>query len=162
SPVSVNGNGNYNSGDFNSTDVGTSYWTGTYSGDANNLSTSTSCGNAGESSVVGKASASIAAAQTLTPQDLVTISAAKGGTSTGSVSFSLFGPNDATCSGTPVFAQTVNLVDGSAATSNTTFAVSAASADTYNWVVVYSGDATHDGATSACGAQHFTATIANG
>jgi hypothetical protein len=161
SPASVNGSGNYNSGDVIPTEVGTYYWTGSYSGDANNLSTSTSC-SAGESSVVNNAPTTIAAAQTLTPQDLVTISAAKGGTPTGAVTFSLYGPSDATCSGTPVFAQTVSLVDGSAATSNTTFAVSAASADTYNWVVVYSGDATHSDSTSACGAQHFTASITNG
>lgn len=162
SPVSVNGNGSYNSGNFTPSAVGTYYWTGGYSGDADNLSTSTSCGNAGESSVVGKAPTGIATAQTLTPQDSATISATNGGPSTGSVTFSLFGPNDSTCSGTPVFTQTVSLSDGSAATSNTTFSVSAAAADTYNWVVVYSGDATHDGATSACGAGHFTATIANG
>jgi hypothetical protein len=162
SAVSVNGNGNYNSGNFTSSDVGTYYWTGSYSGDANNLSTSTSCGNAGESSVVSKASTTIATAQTLTPQDSATISATKGGASTGSVTFSLFGPNDATCSATPVFTQTVNLSDGSASTSNTTFSVSAGAGGTYNWVVVYSGDATHSGSTSACGVEHFTASIANG
>jgi len=50
SPVSVSGNGNYNSGNFTPTDVGTYYWTASYSGDANNLSASTSCGDAGESS----------------------------------------------------------------------------------------------------------------
>ena len=162
SPVSVNGNGNYNSGNFTPSAVGTYYWTGSYSGDANNVSTSTSCGDAGESSVVGKAPSNIATAQTLTPQDSVAISATKGGPATGSVRFSLFGPNDSSCSGTPVFTQTVSLSGGSAATSNTTFSVSAAAADTYNWVVAYSGDETHSGATSACGTEHFTATIANG
>ena len=162
SPVSVNGNGSYNSGDFTPSAVGTYYWTGSYSGDANNLSTSTSCGNAGESSVVGMAATNIATAQTLTPQDSVAISATRGGPPTGSVTFSLFGPNDSSCSGTPVFTETVSLSDGSAATSNSTFSVSTAAADTYNWVVVYSGDGTHDGATSACGTQHFTATISNG
>jgi hypothetical protein len=162
SPVSVNGNGNYNSGNFSPDAVGTYYWTGSYSGDANNLSTSTSCGNAGESSVVGKAPTNIATAQTVIPQDSATISATKGGPSTGSVTFSLYGPNDSSCSGTAVFTQTVSLSGGSAATSNSTFSVSAAAADTYNWLVVYSGDATHSGATSACGTEHFTLTIANG
>ncbi len=162
SPVTVNGNGNYNSGDFTPTAVGTYYWTASYSGDANNLSASTSCGDAGESSVVGKAPASIATAQTLTPQDSATISATKGGTPTGSVTFSLFGPNDSSCSGTAVFTQTVSLSGGSAATSNSTFSVSAAAASTYNWLVVYGGDGTHDGVTSACGTEQFTLTIANG
>jgi hypothetical protein len=92
----------------------------------------------------------------------VTISATKGGTPTGSVTFSLYGPSDATCIGTPVFTQTVSLSDGSAATTNSTFSVSSAAADTYKWVVVYSGDATHRASTGACGAQRFTASITNG
>jgi hypothetical protein len=162
SPVTVNGNGSYNSGSFTPTAVGTYYWTASYSGDANNVSASTSCGDAGEASVVNKAPSSIATAQSLRPQDTATISASAGGTPTGSVTFSLFGPNDSTCSGSAVFTQTVSLSSGSAATSNSTFSVSSANADTYNWLVVYSGDATHDGATSACGTEHFTLTIANG
>ncbi|MDX6411324.1 MAG: hypothetical protein QOE91_840, partial [Gaiellaceae bacterium] len=162
SPVPVNGNGDYNSGNFTPTAAGTYYWIAVYSGDSFNAATSTSCGDAGETSVVSKARASIATAQTLTPQDSATVSATEGGPPTGSVTFSLFGPNDSSCSGTAVFTQTVSLSGGSAATSNTTFSVSAAAADTYNWLVVYSGDATHDGATSSCGTEHFTLTIANG
>ena len=77
------------------------------------------------------------------------------------MTFKLFGPNDATCSGTPAFMQTVVLSNGSAGTTNSTFSVSSAAADTYNWEVSYPGDATHDGTTSACGTEHFTLTIAN-
>jgi hypothetical protein len=161
SPVSVNGNGDYNSGNFTPSAVGTYYWTASYSGDGNNLGASTSCGDPGESSVVNKAPATIATAQQLFPQDSATISASAGGTPTGSVTFALFAPADTTCSGSAVFTQTVALSSGSASTSNTTFSVSSASASTYRWVVTYGGDGTHDGTTSACGTEHFVLTIAN-
>jgi hypothetical protein len=141
--------------------VGTYYWIASYSGDAKNLPASTSCGDANESSIVNKAGSSIATAQQLFPQDAATISATAGGTPTGSVTFSLYGANDTTCSGSPVYTETVSLTSGSASTSNSTFSVSSASADTYRWVVVYDGDATHNGVTSACGTEQFTLTIAN-
>jgi hypothetical protein len=157
----VAGNGDYNSGNFTPTAVGTYYWIASYSGDAKNLPASTSCGDANESSVVTKAGSSIATAQQLFPQDAATISATAGGTPTGSVTFSLYGANDTTCSGSPVYTETVSLTSGSASTSNSTFSVSSASADTYRWVVVYDGDATHNGVTSACGTEQFTLTIAN-
>jgi hypothetical protein len=55
SPVTVDGNGDYNSGNFTPTAVGTYYWTASYSGDANNAAASTACRDANESSVVTKA-----------------------------------------------------------------------------------------------------------
>ncbi len=53
-PVTVTGNGNYNSGNFTPTAVGTYYWIASYSGDANNAPSSTACRDANESSVVNK------------------------------------------------------------------------------------------------------------
>ena len=50
--MAVNGNGNYNSGNFTPTTAGTYLWTASYSGDTNNKPVSTSCGDANESSVV--------------------------------------------------------------------------------------------------------------
>jgi hypothetical protein len=161
SPVTVNGNGDYNSGNYTPTAVGTYYWTASYSGDANNLPASTACGDPNESSVVGKAPSNISTAQLLYPQDTVTVSAGAGGTPTGNVTFKLYGPNDTNCTGVPVYSETESLAGGSASTSNTSFSVSSASADTYRWQVEYSGDATHDGSTSSCGTEQFTLTIAN-
>src|SRR5215217_121516 len=161
-PVTVNGNGNYTSTpDFTPTKAGTYYWTASYGGDLNNKSASTACGDANESSVVNKAPSNISTAQTLRPQDSVTLSASAGGTPTGSVTFELFGPNDPTCSGAALYTETVPLTNGTATTSNTSFSVSSAAADTYRWKVVYGGDATHNGATSACGTEQFTLTIQN-
>ena len=64
-PVPVNGNGDDNSGNFTPTTLGTYYWIASYNGDQNNAPTSTKCGDANESSVVGKAPASISTAQSL-------------------------------------------------------------------------------------------------
>jgi len=157
----VNGNGNYGSGDYTPTAVGTYYWTASYGGDAKNESASTACGDANESSVVGRAPSSISTAQQLFPQDSATVSANAGGTPTGNVTFELFAPGDTTCSGSAVYSQTVALSGGSASTTNTTFSVSSANLSTYRWKVVYGGDAKHDGTTSACGTEAFTLTIKN-
>jgi hypothetical protein len=39
--------------------------------------------------------------------------------------------------------------------------VDEASSGDYKWIVEYSGDDTHDGVTSECGEEAFTATIDN-
>jgi len=162
--VTVNGNGSYGSGNYTPTAVGTYYWIANYSGDAGNEAANGACGDTGESSVVNKASSGIVTSQTITPQDSATISATAGGTPTGTVTFKLYGPNNATCSAqgaSAVYTETVTLTNGSASTSNTTFSVSTASASTYKWEVVYGGDANHDGTTGTCGTEAFTLTIKN-
>ena len=58
-----------------------------------------------------------------------------------------------------MYSQTVNVSGGAAATTNTGTAVTAAG--TYKWLVVYSGDASHEGRTSACGAEQFTLAVQN-
>ena len=165
--ANVSGNGTYNSGNFTPTAVGTYFWVANYSGDAKNQPALTACGDPDESSVVNKAQATIATAQELFPQDSGTVSASAGGQPTGDVTFKLFGPNNPTCAEgandpAPVYAETVALSNGKVSTSNTTFSVKTANADDYKWLVVYAGDSTHTGATSACGTEHFTLTIANG
>jgi hypothetical protein len=161
--VTVSGNGTYSTTTgYTTTQAGTYHWTASYGGDANNNAAASAC--ADEAVVVGKAPSSISTAQQLFPQDSATISASAGGTPTGSVSFKLFGPDNATCDpngAAPVYTETVSLANGSASTSNSTFSVSSASASTYRWVVEYSGDATHEAVTSACGTEQFTLTIAN-
>ena len=156
--VTVSGNGNYNSGNFTPTAVGTYFWIASYSGDAKNNSVSGACGDASESSVVGQAPSTIATSQSFIPNDSATIGGGGGGT----VSFKLYGPNNATCDASgaaPVYSQTVNVSGGAAATTNTGTAVTAAG--TYKWLVVYSGDASHEGRTSACGAEQFTLAVQN-
>jgi hypothetical protein len=161
----VSGNGsNYGSGNTTPTAVGRYQWVASYSGDAKNLTASTACKDANEVSVVGKAPATIGTAQSIYPQDSATLSASAGGTPTGNVTFTLFGPNNSTCDpngAAAKYTQTVALTNGSAVTSNGTVHVDAATADTYRWLVVYGGDANHDGVTSTCGTEHFDLTIVN-
>jgi hypothetical protein len=91
SAVSVSGPGTYNSGNVTPAAAGTYYWTASYSGDSKNLSVSTWCNYANELSLVVKASATVATAQTVAPQDSATVSAGAGGTPTGNVTFALSG-----------------------------------------------------------------------
>ena len=141
------------SGDHTPAAAGRYQWRAFYSGDAKNLATDTPCKDANEASVVNKASSDTATAQTLLPNDTATITGV--GTVGGTVDFQLYGPGDATCSGTPVFEQLgVAVTSGLASTSNTSTTVTAEG--TYKWVVVYSGDANHNGSTSPCGEEFFT------
>jgi hypothetical protein len=56
----VNGDGDYNSGNFTPTATGTYLWTAAYTGDLHNKGSSTACGDANETSVVNKANSSTA------------------------------------------------------------------------------------------------------
>jgi hypothetical protein len=108
--------------------------------------------------LVGKAPANIETAQELFPQDSATLSGTAGGTPTGTVNFYLFATSD--CGGDPLCSEeNVNLANGTANTNNTEFSVDEANDGDYKWLVEYSGDDTHDGATSACGKEAFTATV---
>ena len=153
STASVSGNGPYTSVSFTPTAVGTYYWIASYGGDAKNESISGSCGDLNESSVVNKAPSSISTTQRFTPNDSATIGGGGGGT----VTFKLYGPNNATCNpsgNSAVYVETVNVASGAASTTNTGTAVTADG--TYRWLVTYSGDASHFGRTSTCGAEQFT------
>ncbi len=137
---------------FNS--AGTFYWQAVYSGDANNNGATSTCTS--EQLVVGKNQPSNSTAQNLLPNDSFTLSGATSNAG-GTVTFNLYNPNDATCSGTPALTQTVNVSgNGTYSTSNTTFLASLEG--TWRWLVSYSGDANNNGTTSACGVENFTIT----
>ena len=95
-------------------------------------------------------------AQSLVPNDSATISG--GYNHTGSITFSLFGPSDTTCGGTPALTQTVSVSSGTATygTTNTTFIAS--TAGTWRWLVTYTGDTNNNGFTIACGTERFAIT----
>jgi hypothetical protein len=137
---------------FNS--AGDFYWQAVYSGDANNNGATSACTS--EHLIVAKNSPMMSTAQHLIPNDDATISGATnpGGT----ITFKLFSPIDATCSGTPAYTEPPVTVSGNGtySTSNTTFVAS--DAGTWRWLVSYSGDANNAGTTSSCGVEHFTIT----
>jgi hypothetical protein len=71
-----------------------------------------------------------------------------GSAPTGTVEFSLYGPGDPGCSGTPVFTSTTALSVGGTATSAP---FTAAALGTYHWIASYSGDGSNVGVTGICG-----------
>jgi len=153
-PVSVDGPGDYPSGDYTTDTVGTFFWTAEYSGDATNDASSTACGDANETSVVNPIQSGISTHQSVIPNDSATIT----GGGTGTVHFQLYSGTG--CSGTALVDQTKDVVNGAAATDNTTISVDATG--TYSWLVEYNGDSTHSGATKVCSAEHFVVTFTNG
>jgi hypothetical protein len=154
SAVSVNGPGDYNSGNYTPALIGSYYWTAEYSGDASNDGSSTACGDAGETSVVNPIESGISTHQSVIPNDAATIT----GGGSGNVRFRLY--TGATCDGTALVDQTKTIANGAAATTNTTVAVD--TSGTYSWLVQYAGDNTHTSATSTCSTEHFAVTFTNG
>ncbi|WP_427887348.1 prealbumin-like fold domain-containing protein [Kribbella sp. GL6] len=135
--------------------AGDFYWQAVYSGDANNNGATSVCTS--EHLVVAKASPAMATAPNVIPNDDATISGAF--SPTGSVTFKLFAPADATCSGSAAFSQTVTVSgNGTYSTSNAAFVAS--TLGTWRWLVTYSGDGNNNPTTSACGVERFT--LANG
>ena len=138
---------------FTTTEIGTYNWIATYSGDADNKGASTACSD--ESVTIG-----------MDPSSMTTTASAGGSTGTvihdtatvtgssdmtGTVTFTLFAPSDATCSGTPIFTSTVALGTNGMATSGNFSGTSIAG--TYNWMASYSGDSHTAGSTSKCGSE---------
>ena len=134
--------------------AGTFYWQAVYSGDGDNNSATSVCTT--EVLVVNQNTTGMTTAQNVIPNDDATLSGATSNAG-GTITFSLFSPSDATCSGAPALTQTVNVSgNGVYSTTNTSFIAS--DSGTWRWKVVYSGDANNKGSTSACGVENFTIT----
>ena len=135
---------------FNS--AGTFYWQAVYSGDAKNNGATSACTS--EQLVVNPNQPGISTAPNLIPNDVAAISGATANAG-GTITFNLYSPADATCSGTPALTQTVSVSgNGSYSTSNSTFIAGAVG--TWRWRVTYTGDSNNVGTVSACGVETFT------
>ena len=80
--------------------------------------------------------------------------------SNGTVTFRLYGPNDATCSGAPTFTDTRPLTLNSAQTGtaqSTSF--TPGSPGVYRWVATYNGDVNNTPVSGACGEPSETRTV---
>jgi hypothetical protein len=145
-PITVNGNGDYGSGDFTPSGVapeiaGTYEWIASYGGDGNNFGAATKCGDTGEQSLVTKSPNDEKSKQNLLPNDQCTVT---GFNPTGSCKFELFASTD--CTGATIFSETDTLdANAQAETTNTTFFVGAG---TYSWRITYDGDANNQGTTN--------------
>ncbi len=140
---------------FTPTQAGTYRWKAAYSGDANNSPVSGSCNDANENTVVSRATPTIStnasADITLgagTLSDTATVSGRANPDATATITFRLFGPNDATCASVPVFTTTAPYpMAGGPVTSS---AFTPTQAGTYRWIAAYSGDANNAAVTGAC------------
>ncbi len=72
-----------------------------------------------------------------------------GFSSSGTVTFELFGPDDTACSATPVFSSGPVTVSGNGTYASPGF--SPVAAGSYRWVASYSGDSNNDPAVTGCG-----------
>jgi hypothetical protein len=160
-PVPVDGNGDYVSPNFTPVAAGSYYWIAAYSGDDNNLASSGACGEAGETSAVGKVTTTIvttAASGNLGTGigDTATLSGATP-TAGGTITFNLYGPSDTPdCSGTAVFTSTVD-VTGAGDYQSASFTPTAPGS--YYWTAAYSGDENNLASSGVCGAEGETTTM---
>ncbi len=161
SPVTVTGNGNYTSAAFTTPAAGTYNFIASYGGDTNNKAVTTSCGDPNESVTVTKAppaivtlaSSPVAAGGAI--NDTATLSG--GVNPTGTITFTLFGPNNATCTGTPIFTSAVPVTSGNGNYTSGSFTTVAAG--TYQFIASYGGDASNLAATSSCGAANESVVV---
>ena len=161
SVATVTGNGTYSSNTFTPTAAGSYNFVAIYSGDGNNAGTTSSCGSAGETSTVNKASPTIVttASATVTVGGTISDSAVLAGgvdTPTGTITFNVFGPGNATCTGTPTFTSSVT-VSGNGTYASASFTTTLAG--TYQFVASYTGDANNNGVVSACGAPNESVVV---
>jgi len=132
--------------------AGSFYWQASYTGDANNAPAISVCTS--ELLVVDKNPTGMTTALDLIPNDAATLSGIAAGTG-GTVTFKLFSPSDASCSGAAAISQTVNApTSGTYNTTNTTF--HATDPGTWRWLVTYSGDNNNLPSSSGCGDEQFT------
>ena len=160
STINVSGDDTYNSGDFTPDSAGTYLWVASYSGDLPNTNdVSGSCGEANETSVVGPVQPAITTTALSGPvtiggniSDVAHLSGTApdpdGSDADGTITFKLYGPDDATCANEPIFESTAN-VSGDGDYNSGNFAAPAAG--TYRWVASYSGDPPNTlGVSGAC------------
>jgi hypothetical protein len=147
---------------FKTAAAGVYHWKAFLSADANNFSTSTLCG---EPVSIGKAQPHIATTAStggdapITLTDSATVSG--GSNPTGTVTFNLYGPGDATCGGAVIFTSTTPLNNGTAATGNPGF--NATNAGTYNWIATFNPtDANNNSASTNCGDESVVVTKVTG
>ncbi|MCA1683937.1 MAG: hypothetical protein LC708_02255, partial [Actinobacteria bacterium] len=148
----VTGNGNVVSDSFILPAPGIYHFVATYSGDANNNPVGpTACLDPNETVGVGRLQVNVvtqaSAPVSVGGQIFDTATVSGGFNPTGTLTFSLFGPDNASCTGTPIFTS-VRPVNGPGAYTSGSFTPTAPG--TYRWIAAYSGDVNNAPAATAC------------
>ena len=168
-PLTLNGaatSGTADSGaGFAPSAAGTYRWIASYTGDANNAAVQGTCASANEQTVVARATPSIATQAAPTSvqlgqgalSDTATVSGLVNpvtGAGAGTVTFTLYGPNDPGCT-TPRMTATGRPLTlngaGTAGTATSGVGFTPPAAGTYSWVASYSGDVNNAPVSGACG-----------
>ncbi len=149
--VDVDGNGDYGPVSFTPDTAGTYHWIASYSGDDKNEPAAGACGDDGENDTVDQVQPEISTSADETVdvgKEISDTAHLSGGTNpTGTITFWAFGPDDADCSGEPVFTDEV-AVNGNGDYGPVSFTPD--TAGTYRWIASYSGDANNLPAEGAC------------
>ncbi len=151
--VAVGGNGNYGSTSFTETQIGSYRWTVEYSGDADDSPVTSPCNSANETSTVAKVPPALA----ITTGDaaiggaIASLASFGGGIShTGQIVFRAYGPDDQSCSGSPVYALALTVTAGNSTYASGQF--TPAQAGAFRWTASYSGDSFNAAEATACAA----------
>ena len=150
-PIAVSGNGSYGPVSFTPDTAGTYHWIATYSGDGKNRGSHGDCLDAGENDTVSKATPSIAtdASDDITIEGSIsdTATVSGGHSPTGTVTFKLYGPDDATCAQDAIFTSANRPLSGGSASSA---AFTPTAVGTYRWIATYNGDANNAAVSGDC------------
>jgi hypothetical protein len=144
SAVADNGNGMYTATLTSATTAGTAHVSGTI--DSNPITS----GNASVTFVAGAPTIATQASPSVAVGGTITDTATLGGghAPTGTITFTLFGPGNASCSGTPVFTSTKTVAGDGGYTSGPLTTVATG---TYHWIAAYSGDGGNLATSTSCG-----------
>ncbi len=163
STVAVTTSGPYTSGGFTPTLAGTYRWIASYSGDDNNEAKTGACNDANESATISKATPTLSTTAsaggtvgTTQISDAATLSGLSNPSGTRTITFNLYGPNDANCSNTPAFTDTKTVTSNGNYTSAD---FTPTQAGTYRWIATYSGDDNNNAVSGACNDANESATI---
>jgi hypothetical protein len=147
--------------------AGELHWIATYNGDRNNAPVSGVCSDPSEISTVNRHRPSIATQATVSSQvgydinDVATVTGLLRPTGGGTVTFVLYGPDDASCVTQPAAISTVPLVLDASGTSGTAtaepFVTSAPG--TYRWIATYNGDDNNAPVSGTCGESTETVMV---
>ncbi|MGH9276713.1 MAG: hypothetical protein ACRD12_01180, partial [Acidimicrobiales bacterium] len=155
------------SGPFTPTAAGTYRWIAAYSGDANYMAATTACNDANETTVVNTIAPTIVTQATPTApigspiSDTASVTGLPGGPApTGTVTFTVFGPNNATCTGAPIFTSAAQPLSGGPPTATATSGPFTPTAvGDYRWIAAYSGDANYTAVTTLCNDANETSVV---
>ena len=169
--ATVTGNATYNpTAGFTPTRAGDYWWYASYGGDANNNTATSTCGSGMTDTVVGKATPTLTATGPTTgtagtaitaPNISSVLAASSGTTATGTITFTVFGPQataPTTCTTGGTTVGTGTTVTGNAAY-NPTAGFTPTGAGNYWWYASYGGDTNNNAATSTCGTTMSKTTV---